>query len=355
MVGHFEKDVLFDVAEVLPSVNQSEPPSALIGPILREEGGFSDFGYLYEGFASEQLPSERKMSGYRRESVLKSGIASEDDNSSDTVTGLKWDGSLFSGDQSSDPVTKRGTPEFLSAFWGLDDGIQIQGAPTATALDGMPITFSWLIDPESIDPSDFKVTLSDGSVIVPTAATLRPANESNETQTILLLGDFGDADLGVTPVRVKLVGELIGTPPGSMRSKPFSRLVSPFIRNLSAGPYIVDAWPVPSRLLANDANASTVGSTSIRVVWAGGITDYPTGNEVGDDVTRAYRLTYVYRGKTVTLAPLDLGDLNDGDNMHDLSFPAIPLGARLRSISLPRRLVEDPNGDPNPAQRFKIS
>ena len=161
---------------------------------------------------------------------------------------------------------------------------------------------------------------------------------------------------GFHPVNVGklMLGELIGTPPGSMRSKPFSRLVSPFIRNLSAGPYIVDAWPIPSRLLANDANASTVGSTSIRVVWAGGITDYPTGNEVGDDVTRAYRLTYVYRGKTVTLAPLDLGDLNDGDNMHDLSFPAIPSGAKLRSISLPRRLVEDPNGDPNPAQRLRI-
>ncbi len=354
MYDQLDKGVLFDVADDLPSVHQFKPLSSAISYTLPEDGSFNDVGSLYEGLAGDQPPSEGKMSGYGGDSVLKSGPATVSATSSDSVTGLKWDGSLFSGNQSSDPVKKRGTPEFLSAFWGLDNGIQIQGAPTATALDGMPITFSWLIDPASIDPSDFRVILSDGTVTVPTAATLRPANESNETQTILLLGDFGDADLGVTPVRVKLVGELIGAPPGSTRSDVFSRLVSPSIRNLSAGPYIVDAWRIPSGLLANDANASTVGSTFIRVVWAGGITDYSTGNEVGDDVTRAYRLTYVYRGKTVTLAPLDLGDLNDGDNMHDLSFPAIPLGAKLRTISLPRRLVEDPNGDPNPAQRFRL-
>ncbi|MEN9768366.1 MAG: hypothetical protein RLZZ32_2326 [Cyanobacteriota bacterium] len=354
MYDQLDNAVLLPVADALPSVHQFKALPSAIGNDLPEAGSVNGFGSLYEGFASGQLSAESKVSCCGGDSALKSGMATLSGNSGDPVTGLNWDGSLFSDKQSSDPVKKRRTPEFLSAFWGLDDGIQIQGAPSATALDGMPITFSWLIDQTSIDPSDFKVILSDGTVTLPTAATLRPANESNETQTILLLGDFGDADLGVIPVRVKLVGELIGAPPGSMRSEVFPRLVSPSIRNLSAGPYIVDAWRIPSGFLANDANASTVGSTSIRIVWAGGITDYPTGAEVGDDVTRAYRLTYVYRGRNVTLAPLDLGDLNDGDNMHDLSFPAIPSGAKLKRISLPRRLVEDPNGDPNPAQRFRL-
>lgn len=245
-------------------------------------------------------------------------------------------------------ATCRGeAPRFLSAFWGLDDGMPQQ-------MDGMPITFSWLINPASIDPADFNVIRSDGTVIVPAFATLRPANESNETQTILLTGDFGDAVSGVRPVRVRLVGQLVGSPPGSKRSEAFSDLVSPPIRRLSAGPSIVDAWRIDPALLTNDANACTVGSAFVRVVWSGGITDFPTGNEVGVAVTRAYRLTYLHRGKTVTVAPLEIGDLNDGDNMHDLSFPAIPARAKLLTITLPGRHVEDPNGDPNSFQVFRF-
>jgi hypothetical protein len=221
-------------------------------------------------------------------------------------------------------------------------------------LDGMPITFSWLINPASIDPADFNVIRSDGTVIVPAFATLRPANESNETQTILLTGDFGDAESGVRPVRVRLVGQLVGSPPGSKRSEAFSDLVSPPIRRLSAGPSIVDAWRIDPALLTNDANACTVGSAFVRVVWSGGITDFPTGNEVGVAVTRAYRLTYLHRGKTVTGAPLEIGDLNDGDNMHDLSFSATPARAKLLTITLPGRHEEDPNGDPNSFQVFRF-
>jgi len=245
-------------------------------------------------------------------------------------------------------------PRFLSAFWGLDDGMPQQICPTAAALDGMPVTFSWLIDPASIDPADFIVIRSDGRTTVPTCATVRPANESNETQTILLVGDFGDAASGVRALRVRLVGPIVGSPPGSIRTETFSGLGSPPIKRLSAGPSIVDAWRIDPALLTNDANACTVGAAFVRVVWSGGITDYPTGNEVGGAVTRAYRLRYAHRGTTVTVAPLEIGDLNDGDNMHDLSFPAIPAGATLLNITLPARHVEDPNGDPNPGQVFRF-
>ena len=253
----------------------------------------------------------------------------------------------FAGAAAIRAASRAEAPRFLSAFWGLDDGMPQQ-------LDGMPITFSWLINPASIDPADFNVIRSDGTVIVPAFATLRPANESNETQTILLTGDFGDAETGVRPVRVRLVGQLVGSPPGSKRSEVFSDLVSPPIRRLSAGPSIVDAWRIDPALLTNDANACTVGSAFVRVVWSGGITDFPTGNEVGVAVTRAYRLTYLHRGKTVTVAPLEIGDLNDGDNMHDLSFPAIPARAKLLTITLPGRHVEDPNGDSNSFQMFRF-
>ena len=260
----------------------------------------------------------------------------------------------FVGNAPTVTASRAEAPRFLSAFWGLDDGMPQQICPDATACDGMPITFSWLINPASIDPADFNVIRSDGTVTVPAFATLRPANESNETQTILLTGDFGNAASGVRPVRVRLVGQLSGSPPGSKRIEVFSDLVSPPITRLSAGPSIVDAWRIDPALLTNDANACTVGSAFVRVVWSGGITDFPTGNEVGVAVTRAYRLTYVHRGKTVTVAPLEIGDLNDGDNMHDLSFPAIPARAKLLRITLPGRHVEDPNGDPNSFQVFRF-
>ena len=147
MFDLLDKGVLFDVTDALPSIHQFTPLSSAIGHALPEDGSFNDVGSLYEGFAGDQPPSEGKMSGYGRDSVLKSGRATVDAASSDSVTGLKWDGRLLSGNQSSDSIKQRRTPEFLSAFWGLDDGIQIQGAPAATALDGMPITFSWLINP----------------------------------------------------------------------------------------------------------------------------------------------------------------------------------------------------------------
>jgi hypothetical protein len=62
----------------------------------------------------------------------------------------------------------------------------------------------------------------------------------------------------------------------------------------------------------------------------------------------------LHLGKTVSVAPLEIGDLNDGDNMHDLSFPAIPTRAKLLTITLPGRHVEDPNGDPNSFQVFRF-
>ena len=108
-------------------------------------------------------------------------------------------------------------------------------------------------------------------------------------------------------------------------------------------------------MLANDASKCTLGATFLRVVWSGGITDYPTANEVWDDVTAACRVVYSVKGaKPVSTAPLALGDLNDGDNMHDLCLPELPKDAKLWSVGLPANLVQDPNGDPNPLQNFKL-
>jgi hypothetical protein len=246
-------------------------------------------------------------------------------------------------------------PRFLSAFWGLDNGMPQQICPAATQLDGMPVTFSWLIAPNSIEPSDFRVIRSDGTETMPTCATLVPANESNETQTILLIGDIGDSAAGIVPKYVRLNGKLVGQAPDAAHGRGFGPLKSTYVKALGYGPYIVDAWFITPQMLVNDANKCAQGSTFLRVVWSGGITDYPTANEVGDDVAAAYRVVYSVKGaKPIAIAPLSLGDLNDGDNMHDLCLPELPVNAKLWSVRLPANLVQDPNGDPNPSQSFKL-
>ena len=253
-----------------------------------------------------------------------------------------------------EPIAR--APKFLSAFWGLNDAMPQQICPAATQLDGMPVTFSWLIDSNSIEPSDFRILRSDGTETTPTCATLIPANEPNETQTILLIGDVGDSAAGIISRNVRLVGQLVGHAPNSAQIKRFGNLKSPHVRSLGYGPYIVDAWILQPQLLANDANRCAVGSTFLRVVWSGGITDYPTANEVGDDVTAAYRVVYSVKGaQPVSIAPLAIGDLNDGDNMHDLCLPELPKNAKIWSVELPENLVQDPNGDPNPPQKFKLN
>lgn len=75
--------------------------------------------------------------------------------------------------------------------------------------DGFPVTFSAPIKGSTLDAGDFRVMLSDGSEAVPSCATLRPANEGNEGNTAVLIGNFGDGTAGTLyPVRVEVKGQL---------------------------------------------------------------------------------------------------------------------------------------------------
>ena len=69
----------------------------------------------------------------------------------------------------------------------------------------------------------------------------------------------------------------------------------------------------------------------------------------------------IYRrpnGTTVAIAPLAIADLHDhssatnANNMDDLCLPPPPRGARLAGVTIGGGLIQDPNGDPNFAQRF---
>jgi hypothetical protein len=254
--------------------------------------------------------------------------------------------------------TPRPEPRILSASWGTDNAVR---CPTGEqGLDNIPVTFNRFIRGSSVQTTDFHVVRSDGSVATPTCALQFPPDESDEGQTVNLIGDFGDSVNGPTPAAIRVVGALRGRAPGTSRWRQIPPLPEADVEPLSGGPYIVDAWTLTPAIYHGDANRCTVGRTFVRVTWSNGLTAYPTGAEVGAPVVASYRAVYKRpNGKVVAVAPLGVADLHDhatsanADNMHDLCLPRRPRGAKLTGVTIGRGLIQDPNGDPNVAQKFR--
>ena len=55
-------------------------------------------------------------------------------------------------------------------------------------MDGMPVVFNYPVE-QLPSYDDFSVELSDGTLVTPDCTLLRPANEQNERDTIVLLGN----------------------------------------------------------------------------------------------------------------------------------------------------------------------
>ena len=95
----------------------------------------------------------------------------------------------------------------LSAFFGLDNKM-----PFAVNLvcigawdkDGMPVVFSHTVNPDSLQAEDFRVVRQSGATNTPMCVTLRPAGDKDENRTVLMIGEFGNAD-DDPPVKV-LIG-----------------------------------------------------------------------------------------------------------------------------------------------------
>jgi hypothetical protein len=129
--------------------------------------------------------------------------------------------------------------KILSASWGTDNAV---GCPNgAQGLDNIPVTFNRFIRRSSIQITDFRVVRSDGSTATPTCALQFPPDESDEGQTVNLIGNFGDSVSGPTPVAIRVVGALQGKAPGAIRWRQIPPLLKANVEPLSGGPYIVDA------------------------------------------------------------------------------------------------------------------
>jgi hypothetical protein len=254
----------------------------------------------------------------------------------------------------------RSEPKISSASWGTDDAV---GCPSGEqGLDNIPVTFNWFIRRPSIQVTDFRIVRSDGSTATPTCALQFPPDEPDEAQTVNLIGDFGDSVNGPRPVAIRVVGALQGKTPGATRWRRLPPLPKVDVDPLSGGPYIVDGWVLTPAIYRDDANRCTVGKTFVRVMWSNGLTAYPSGAEVGTAVVASYRAIYkLPNGRVIAIAPLAVADLHDhpsaanADNMHDLCLPRPPRGAKLTAVTIGGELIQDPNGDPNAAQKFRVS
>lgn len=120
---------------------------------------------------------------------------------------------------------------------------------TLTRVDAMPIVFSWPYLPSTLAPTDFLVTLNDGSKVTPGFATIQPNYEYNERQVAVLFGEFGnrlrpDETGSIHPIRVDIVEDdnplmLVG-PKGPVRAIGLNKE--------SSNPYVVGPGLVAAKL-----------------------------------------------------------------------------------------------------------
>lgn len=115
--------------------------------------------------------------------------------------------------------------------------------------DGLPVVFSWPLATETVDPSDFQVTLNTGATVAPHAAGMYPNWEENERNTVVLFGDFGnrgrrgEADAQF-PVRVQIVADatpLLLVGPGGREVSAVGLSWSTDISPYDQGPSLVGA------------------------------------------------------------------------------------------------------------------
>lgn len=241
----------------------------------------------------------------------------------------------------------------LSAFFGLDNGIRGNRiCPGGAGQDGMPVVLSHIVDPDTLQPEDFRVYTRSGVESAPLCVSLLPANDLGELRTVLLIGEFGNA-ANDPPVKVLVVGELLsdGKTGVTVNFNDTETDVIP----LDAGPTLVlaevvseDEWSKPGRGSACPPNTQQV----VRVTWAGGVR-LPSGDELGDAERALYRVTVEHPdGSREEIAPATLAELGDRDNNH---FLCLNTTAPAISIAFPAGHLVDPNQDLNPDTRVGVT
>jgi hypothetical protein len=136
--------------------------------------------------------------------------------------------------------TSAATPSSVRFTWGQN----------VYYSDGLPVEFSWPILPSTLDPSDFRVTLNNGTTVQPQVTSVFPNFEYNERSVAVLFGHFGNRIApgrrgALYPVSLRIVGgastlKLVG---------PHGRLVSAtgFSVRTGGSPYTLPNVPPAQR------------------------------------------------------------------------------------------------------------
>lgn len=223
----------------------------------------------------------------------------------------------------------------VSAFFGLDDGLPPNAAafcPEAPGTDGLVVVLGLPL--EAVDPTQFTVVTSVGQERTPRCATLSPATDPGESRSVLLTGDFGDAE-DDPPER--LLANLEGG-----ESPALEAAVVP----LEAGPSLVlaEAFPGSSNVDRSDARGCPDGTAqTIRVTWSGGVS-LPGGGEAQPQDAGIYHVTVEAEGSPTDVQPTSLADLDDHDNHHELCLDTTDEVAQVR---VEAGALVDPNGEVN--------
>lgn len=215
--------------------------------------------------------------------------------------------------------------------------------------------FSTEIDHTTMQAGDFRVTTASGAVGQMQCVTLLPATDGGELRTVLLVGEFGDAETD-PPVSVEIVGHLHAID-GMLDFRGASIDVTP----LAPGPTLVMAeiadpaapdLGLGQRRTDGDDCPSDGIAQAVRVVWAGGVV-LANGDEPGDAERDLYRVTVrAADGTERDVTPDALADLGDGDNNHLLCLGTADTPI---SVAFPAGIFVDPNKDLNPETEVAVS
>ena len=227
----------------------------------------------------------------------------------------------------------------LSAYHGLDHLPERASALNALCgrrvggQDGMPVVFSAQVDVETISPNAFAVETSSGNTVTPLCATLRPAIESLERRTVLLIGPFGSANS--PPLSVEIVRQL-----RDIHGNSLTGLRTETITALGAGPSLVFAERFAPGAPGLEEECPEDTAQAVLLTWEGGVTG-PRGANLAE-AQRTAMSVLLENGDRVH--PFSLGD-DDPDN-HVIACMAETSPAV--SVRVKAGFFHDPGDDANP-------
>ena len=238
----------------------------------------------------------------------------------------------------------------LSIYHGLADIPPVAtqlfcNLPPAPNQDGMPVVFSVQVDSETITPNAFAVGLSSGETVTPLCATLRPAEESLEQRTVLLIGAFSPDDS--VPVSVEIVEQLEDENGLSLLG-----LKSENVTSLTAGPSLVLAERFRPSNPGLQSECPEETEQTVLLTWEGGVTG-PRGADLAEEQRTAVSVS-LQDGSSVN--PLLLADDDPPPGPTDNHIIAcIAEDSPALSVSVSAGYFHDPGDDANPETRIDVT